>query len=147
MVLLFNPSFSLRRSSDSHYSAVFESSALASTSSFLWHWQLDFSRYSRRVTDFSFPRVFSCRRLWKEISRRRAARRLHRLRHCAAFLNTVRKKKDRYGGPFLSRIWCTLFQISFSLIRAEREEPLRWDRALDDNSYGKRESSVVIDDT
>ena len=34
----------------------------------LCHWQLDSPHYSRRVTDFSFPRKFPYSRLWQEIS-------------------------------------------------------------------------------
>lgn len=33
----------------------------------LCHWQLDSPLYSRRVTDFSFPRKFPYSRLWQEI--------------------------------------------------------------------------------
>lgn len=113
---LFKSLFSLSR--DSHYPAGFESPALARTSSFLWHWQLDSSRYSRRVTDFSFPREFSYRRLWDE--RYPTAPSLSSSTRLAVSKYRPRKEGSLRRAPnlYLSESGA-LFQISFSLIHAQ----------------------------
>lgn len=110
-VPLFKSPFSLYQ--DSHYPAGFESSALARTSSFLWHWQLDSSRYSRRVTDFSFPREFSYRRLWDE--RYPTAPSLSSSTRLSVSKYRPRKEESLWRILSLSESGA-LFQISFSLI-------------------------------
>lgn len=119
-VPLFKSPFSPRR--DSYYPAGFESPALGRTSSFLWHWQLDSSRYSRRVTDFSFPREFSYRRLWDE--RYPTAPSLSSSTRLDDSKYRPRKEGSLRRASSLSLAESdALFQISFSLIHAQGKEP------------------------
>lgn len=127
---LFPRCASLGADSRSTRRGVREPAALANAPPFLWHWQLDSSRYSRRVTDFSFPREFSCRRLW---TRRYPVSIV--FDGAALFLSTVRERRDRYPEPF-PRPLPRFVKSAFLWFAPRRKRPTR-DRTLDENSYGK----------
>lgn len=65
----------------------------------LCHWQLDSLHYSRRVTDFSFPRKFPYSRLWQEIFPPSTSRSFS----VFAFLRSFSRPRSRSrGAAFLS---------------------------------------------